>query len=253
MLVLHDALARAERIQVFQEVLRRDAGIRSEEIPVETQACHSLYAANLRKVDAILIFFITAAASVIGSLQAGIVNTAVLAHTVKRGPEAGRRMALGGSIPEFIYAVLAFQFASWLLDALGLSPQGVARLVGGILIALGLYFVLIFKPAFDLEKVNVKASGVRKGLLLGMLNPQLILFWSGVRLALSSFGFTTLGWLEMLCFGLGAFTGALLLLLQLVRLGRRALEKWEPRTLVLLFRAVGGVLVISGLVAIIRS
>ncbi|MBL7951442.1 MAG: hypothetical protein JNM62_06950 [Flavobacteriales bacterium] len=204
-------------------------------------------------MEAFYIFLIATVASIIGSLQAGLVNTAVLAHTVKRGPEAGRRMALGGAIPEFIYAVLAFQFASWLLDALGLSPQGVARLVGGILVALGVYFVVLFKPAFDLEKVNVKASGVRKGFLLGMLNPQLILFWSGVRLALSSFGFTPLGWLDMLAFGLGAFAGAMLLLLQLVRLGRRALEKWEPRTLHLLFRAVGGVLVISGLVAILRS
>jgi threonine/homoserine/homoserine lactone efflux protein len=204
-------------------------------------------------MDAILIFFITTVASIVGSLQAGIVNTAVLAHTVKRGPEAGRRMALGGSIPEFIYAALAFQFASWLLDALGLGPQGVAWLVGGILIALGLYFVLLFKPVFDLDQVNVKASGVRKGFLLGMLNPQLILFWSGVRLTLGSFGITGSGWLEMCAFGLGAFTGALLLLLQLVRLGRRAVEKWEPRRLMLLFRAVGAVLVVSGLVAIVRA
>ncbi len=204
-------------------------------------------------MEAFYIFLIATVASIIGSLQAGIVNTAVLAHTVKRGPEAGRRMALGGAIPEFIYAVLAFQFASWLLETLGLSPQGVARLVGGILIALGLYFVVLFKPVFDLEKVNVKASGVRKGFLLGMLNPQLILFWSGVRLALSSFGFTPLGWLDTLAFGLGAFAGAVILLFQLVRLGRRALEKWEPRTLHLLFRAVGGVLVISGVVAIMRS
>lgn len=204
-------------------------------------------------MDAFLIFLITTVASVIGSLQAGIVNTAVLAHTVKRGPEAGKRMALGGSIPEFIYAALAFYFASWLLETLGLDAQGVAILVGSILVILGLYFAFLFKPVFDLEKVNVKATGVRKGFLLGMLNPQLIIFWSGVRLALSSFGFEHFGWLEMLAFGLGAFTGALILLLQLVRLGRKALEKWQPRTLLLLFRAVGLVLVISGLVAILKA
>ena len=200
-----------------------------------------------------MIFFITAVASIIGSLQAGIVNTAVLAHTVKRGPQAGRRMALGGSIPEFIYAALAFHFASWLLEVLGLDARGVALVVGGVLIALGLYFLLLFKPVLDLERVNVKASGVRKGILLGMLNPQLIIFWSGVRLALGPLGFDHFGWLEMIAFGLGAFTGALLLLLQLVRLGQRALERWKPRTLALLFRAVGGVLVISGLVAIWRA
>lgn len=204
-------------------------------------------------MEAIIIFFIATIASIIGSLQAGIVNTAVLAHTVKRGPEAGRRMALGGAIPEFIYAAIAFQFASWLLDVLGLDAQDVAIIVGSVLMLLGLYFAFVFKPVFDLEAVNVKATGIRKGIILGMLNPQLILFWSGVRLALSSFGVERFGWLETITFATGAFAGALVLLLLLVKLGRRALEKWQPRTLYILFRAVGGVLVISGLVAIVRS
>lgn len=204
-------------------------------------------------MEAIIIFFIATIASIIGSLQAGIVNTAVLAHTVKRGPEAGRRMALGGAIPEFIYAAIAFQFASWLLDVLGLDAQDVAIIVGSVLMLLGLYFAFVFKPVFDLEAVNVKATGIRKGIILGMLNPQLILFWSGVRLALGSFGVERFGWLETITFATGAFAGALVLLLLLVKLGRRALEKWQPRTLYILFRAVGGVLVISGLVAIVRS
>ena len=204
-------------------------------------------------MDALLIFFITTAASVIGSLQAGIVNTAVLAHTVKRGPEAGRRMALGGSIPEFIYAALAFHFASWLLDTLGLDTKGVTILVGSVLIILGLYFAFLFKPTFVLDRVNVKATGVRKGFLLGMLNPQLIIFWSGVRLMLDTLGITRFGWIETIAFGLGAFTGALVLLLQLVRLGRRALEKWRPSTLLLLFRVVGGALVLSGAIMIMNA
>jgi threonine/homoserine/homoserine lactone efflux protein len=201
----------------------------------------------------LLIFFITTAASVIGSLQAGIVNTAVLAHTVKRGPEAGRRMALGGSIPEFIYAGIAFHFASWLLGVMGIDAHGVALLVGSILILLGLYFAFLFKPVFDLDQVNVKATGVRKGFLLGMLNPQLIIFWSGVRLMLDTLGITRFGWIETIAFGLGAFTGALVLLLQLVRLGRRALEKWRPSTLLLLFRVVGGALVLSGAIMIMNA
>lgn len=253
MSVTGDPLSRAELIHMPQEMGGGLRCIRSEEVPVEAQACHSVRAANLRKVDALLILFIAALASVIGSLQAGIVNTAVLAHTVKRGPKAGRRMALGGSIPEFIYAIAAFHFASWLMDVLGLDARGVALVVGGVLIVLGLYFVLLFRPVFDLEQVNVKASGVRKGILLGMLNPQLILFWSGVRLTLGPLGFDHFGWFEMIAFGLGAFAGAFFLLLQLVRLGQRALERWKPGTLTLFFQAVGGVLVISGLVAIWRA
>lgn len=204
-------------------------------------------------MEAFYIFLIATVASIIGSLQAGIVNTAVLAHTVQRGTAAGRRMALGGSIPEFIYAAIAFQSATWLLAWLGLDAHGVAMLVGSVLICIGLYFLFLFKPVFDLEKVNVKASGVRKGFLLGMLNPQLLLFWCGIRLSLASFGFNAAGWLELLTFALGAFTGALLLLLQLVKLGRKALEKWQPRTLLILFRSVGAALVLTGLIGILRG
>ena len=60
--------------------------------------------ATLPIVEILLLFIIATVASFIGSLQAGLVNTAVLAHTVQRGPEAGRRLAIGGSIPEVLYA-----------------------------------------------------------------------------------------------------------------------------------------------------
>ncbi len=155
MLVAIDPMLRAELVHMLQEVLGGHGRIRTEEVPMETQAWHIDRVANLHKVNAILIFFITAVASIIGSLQAGLVNTAVLAHTVKRGPGSGRRMALGGAIPEFIYAVLAFHFATWLLTFLGLDARGITLLVGGVLILLGMYFLFLFKPVFDLDRVDV--------------------------------------------------------------------------------------------------
>ncbi|HRH38035.1 MAG TPA: LysE family transporter [Flavobacteriales bacterium] len=204
-------------------------------------------------MDALLLFVIATLASFIGSLQAGLVNTAVLAHTVQRGPEAGRRMALGGAIPEFIYAALAFEFAVMVLHFLGLSAAGIGLLVGGILIAIGAYFLFVFRPVFNFEAMPIKPSGVRKGLLIGLANPQLILFWCGVKLSLNSFGVEKDDLLELLAFASGAFTGAIILLLQLVKLGKHAQEKLKPRTLRLMFRAVGLVLVVSGLIGIMRT
>ena len=227
--------------------------IGSEEIPVETKPCHVVAAANLRTMDALLLFLIATVASFIGSVQAGLVNTAVLAHTIQRGTQAGRRMAIGGAIPEFIYAAVAFEFASLVVHWLGLDPAGIGLLVGCVLIAIGLYFTLVFKPRFEVDEVQIKASGVRKGLVLGLLNPQLLLFWCGVKLSLSSFGVDDEGWLELLAFAFGAFVGALILLLQLVKLGRKAVEKLKPSTLRWMFRAVGILLVLSGAVGIIRS
>ena len=204
-------------------------------------------------MDALVLFIIATVASFIGSLQAGLVNTAVLAHTVQRGADAGRRMAIGGAIPELIYAAVAFSFAKLLLRWLGLSTADIGLLVGAILMAIGSYFLLIFKPRLEVDEVKLKASGVRKGLLIGLLNPQLLLFWCGVKLSLSSFGVEGEGWADLIAFAVGAFVGALLLLLQLVRLGRRALQKLKPRTLRWMFRAVGVLLVLSGLYGIMRT
>jgi len=204
-------------------------------------------------VDALFLFVIATVASFIGSLQAGLVNTAVLAHTIQRGHDAGRRMAIGGALPELLYAALAFQFATWAVQWMGLDHSGIAMLVGALLVVIGLYFAFLFKPTFDAETLPIKASGVRKGFLLGLLNPQLILFWCGVRLSITSFGITGRGLLELVAFSLGAFTGAIILLFQLVKLGRKAVETWKPSTMLWLFRSVGALLIISGVVSILGA
>ncbi len=204
-------------------------------------------------MDALYLFVIATVASFIGSLQAGLVNTAVLAHTIQRGRDAGRRMAIGGALPELLYAALAFQFATWAVQLMGLDRSGIAVLVGGLLVLIGLYFAFLFRPKFDVEALPIKASGVRKGLVLGLLNPQLILFWCGVRLSITSFVITGRGVLELVGFSLGAFTGAILLLFQLVKLGRKAVETWKPSTMLWLFRSVGALLIISGIVSILGA
>ena len=204
-------------------------------------------------MDALILFLIAAVASFVGSLQAGIVNTAVLAHTIKFGPDAGRRMAIGGAIPELIYAGIAFQFATLVLHHLGLDRAGIGALVGAILISIGIYFLFIFKPVFATNEEKLKATGMRKGLLLGLANPQLLLFWCGVKLSLSSVGVEGHGILELIAFASGAFVGAIILLFQLVKLGRKAVERMKPSTLRNMFRLVGLVLVISGVIGIMRT
>ena len=180
-------------------------------------------------------------------------NTAVLAHTVQRGPDAGRRMAIGGSIPELLYAGVAYLFANMVLAKLGIGQANIGRVVGAVLIGMGVYFLFVFKPRFDPAEQALKPSGVRLGLLLGLANPQLLLFWCGVVLALHAYGIEGQGLVGMLAFGVGAFTGAIILLFQLVKLGRRAVERLRPERLLLLFRVVGGVLVASGALAVGRT
>lgn len=201
-----------------------------------------------------MLFFLAAtAASFIGSLQAGVVNTAVLAHTVKWGRHPGRRMAVGGSIPEFIYAGVAFFGAGWLVEQLGMGATGITYVVASILLVLGIYFVFIYHPKPPAPGEDKLAGDLRRGMLLGMANPQLLLFWCGVKLMLVSFGMTSDALRDLLAFSLGAFTGAIILLMILVRLGVKAQEKLSPRGLRGLFRSIGVLLLASGCYGLMRA
>jgi len=204
-------------------------------------------------VDTLIFFLAATLASFIGSLQAGVVNTAVLAHTVKWGRHAGRRMAVGGSIPEFIYAGIAFLAAGWLVEALGIGATGITYVVASILLLLGIYFVFIYRPK-PAEPGEDKLTGdLRRGVLLGLANPQLLLFWCGVKLMLVSFGMTSDAFRDLLAFALGAFTGAIILLMILVRLGVKAQEKLSPKGLRVLFRSIGAFLLASGCYGLMRA
>ncbi len=204
-------------------------------------------------MDVFLLFLVATVASSIGSLQAGVVNTAVLAHTIKWGQQAGRRMALGGAVPEFVYAGVAFYGAGWVLHALDISTMGITLVVASILLVLGIYFLFFYQPKPAAVGEDKLTGDMRRGLLLGFANPQLLLFWCGVRLMVVAWGLDGERLLELLAFSAGAFLGAILLLLVLVRRGVKAQQRMTPVGLTRLFRGIGAVLLISGTYAMLRS
>ena len=212
--------------------------------------------AEMRKfaeVDALLFFIVATVASFIGSLQAGVVNTAVLAHTIKWGQVAGRRMAVGGAIPELVYAAVAFVGAGWLVQVLGMGSRGITLVVAGILLVLGVYFLFLYHPKPATKGEDKLTGDLRRGMLLGFANPQLLLFWCGVRLLVVSWGMDDAGWLALVSFALGAITGAIILLLILVRMGVKAQERLSPAGLRRLFRGIGAVLIASGCYGLLRA
>lgn len=204
-------------------------------------------------LDALLLFLVATVASFIGSLQAGVVNTAVLAHTIKWGRQAGRRMAIGGAIPELVYGAVAYVGAGWLADTLGLGGKGITLVVAIILLLLGVYFLFLYHPRPAAVGEDKLTGDLRRGMLLGFANPQLLLFWCGVRLLVGSWELDRGGALSVLAFGAGAFTGAIILLLILVRMGVKAQEKLSPVGLRRLFRGIGAVLLASGAYGILRA
>ena len=203
-------------------------------------------------MDVLLVLLIATVASFIGSLQAGLVNIAVLAATLRRGPASGMRTAWGGCIPEFLYAAVAFIGADHVLAWTEQFGGTAERVTGSVMIVLGIYFLFFLRPFPSEQQLQEHRTGFLNGLLLGLMNPQLLLFWCGVRLLIDGLGISVQGTPAMIAYGLGAFTGAMILLVLLVRLGRRMHQRLGSKALHNIFRAMGAVLVAIGVVAWLR-
>lgn len=109
-----------------------------------------------------------------GSLQLGLVNVKVIQTALMHGMRKAQVVAIGGSLPEIIYAGLALLAAEEIHQ-----HENLIRLFGYLLIpvflGLGIYY-LTLKP----KPINIddRPAGFVTGFLLGMVNPQLILYWT---------------------------------------------------------------------------
>lgn len=179
---------------------------------------------------AFFFMLITAAASFLGSLQAGVVNTAVLTASLRHGPRYATSLAIGGAAAEFLYAGLAAWLTWGQLHWLDTVPTNVQVLVQGSTGTLiGAYLIWTgmklkpWSPNHD-GKDNTEVSGpaltTMKGLALGMVNFQLLPFWLGFCVGMMSFstGTSLPIWLIVFSIGLGASLGAYTLLNMVIKL-----------------------------------
>lgn len=124
------------------------------------------------------LFLLVVLVSFVGSIQIGAVSLAVIQTTLNRSRSAGVWVALGGSIPEFIFSFIALkgllflQQNQMIIDWLNL-------LIIPIFLSLGLYNFFQKEGNSDGEAVieTSKNFDFAKGFSLGMLNPQLLPFW----------------------------------------------------------------------------
>jgi hypothetical protein len=165
--------------------------------------------------DALLVFLIASVLSFVGSLQAGLVNTAVVGYSLRPGPfsrRLGIACALGGALPELLYAAIALKASplAVYLSSVLLWGVPILKLAGlavtlGLAVAAGVYaLVLSRRPTFVDSKSNAKVhsaankpvsggpTGTVKaaltGFSLGLANPQLLVFWFGMAVWLQTYG-----------------------------------------------------------------
>lgn len=168
----------------------------------------------------ILLFSIIA--SFIGSLQLGPVNLSVIDTAIHQNRKNAFWVAVGGSLPEFIYCFLAVFAGSFLIK----NPtffKTLKIIIAIILIVLALfYFFKKNKESKVLEEKSVEhhqnlLKNFSKGFSLGMLNPQLMPFWLSVQVVFNSYSFLVIDEkIDYFFFILGAGLGAFLLLISIV-------------------------------------
>jgi threonine/homoserine/homoserine lactone efflux protein len=172
-------------------------------------------------VNPIFLAGLVAAISAVGSLQAGAVNVSVMQRTLRGRAREARWLALGGSLPEAAYAAVAVGLGGWI----GLAESAGPVLLWGfpvVLIGLGLYYWLKPKRALEVApKPERRRGAFLTGVLLAGANPQLLPFWLAVSEYLRANHWMGDQLVDGVAFSLGAWLGALGLLLMVAWLSRK--------------------------------
>lgn len=125
----------------------------------------------------LFLFLATATISFVGSLQLGPVNLTVIQQVIRWHLRAGILVALGGCLPEMIYATAAVNAGQWLEN-----HRDVWRIIEWavvpVLMILGVItYQTPSNPTSQSPKLSVVKAPFWRGFLMGLLNPQLFPYW----------------------------------------------------------------------------
>lgn len=201
-----------------------------------------------------LVFLFFLISSFVGSIQPGPVNLGVAYFTLQREKTKALLLALGGSIPEVIYVCFAAKLVS-LTDSQQQHIRLVSLVAAMVLVCLGIY-LWRYKKSAKAAQQKPPTSSFWSGLILGLLNPQLLLFWSGmiwyIKTAFQLNAFNTN--VHLTAAAIGAGLGAFLLHLCYIGL----IQKYQHHSLIKALQNapekwIGALLFLLGLFGILHS
>lgn len=159
--------------------------------------------------------------SYVGSIPPGTLNISILRLSLEGKLNTALRFAVAVAVVEYPYAWIAVQFQYWLTS----SPIVVEnfQLVSAIVMTvIGIFYLLPATKAPNSAAKKFNESGFRRGMLLSVLNPMVIIYWMGFTAYLQA-----QGWIDLSTNGLthayvlGASLGALALLIGLAFYAQR--------------------------------
>ncbi|MCB9250964.1 MAG: LysE family transporter [Flavobacteriales bacterium] len=162
-------------------------------------------------MNELIVLVVVSAISFWGSIQLGPVNVCVIQTALNSGKKSALLVAAGGTVPEFIYAIIAIAGTDYIERFSGFMYFFKWSIVV-LLLILGIYYLL--KPNQVKEIPPGSGASFTKGFSLAMMNPQLLPFWIAVLIYLKDFVDLESGDLfsPYISFVLGTGLGAFLIL-----------------------------------------
>ncbi|MFT5168429.1 MAG: threonine/homoserine/homoserine lactone efflux protein [Saprospiraceae bacterium] len=188
-------------------------------------------------------YFITAfLLSALGSVPVGIITLTIMKRTIEASKQAGLMIALGATIPEFIYTYVALYSFDFLNDNIEINQNiQIATII--VFFSLAIYYLL--KKVVAPKMINPKDNyfDFFRGVLVAFMNLLVLPFWVFIALWLKSYEFYFSTQSQMLTFSLGSALGALVIFLAYVQLGVFIIKK--KNTIILYTNKIVGVIFLS--------
>lgn len=181
--------------------------------------------------------------SFIGTIPPGTLSLTVIQLGLNHRINAAWRMALAAALIEYPYAWIAVEFQDFLAQSLVFTHN--FHLVSAfVMVSLGVLSLWTAARPSGFSQ-RFEASGFRKGLVLGILNPLAIPFWMAMTAYLKTYGWVNLSdRYEVHAYLLGVSSGTLVVFMLLAYLARRVVGYFKSDNI--LKKVPGTVLILLG-------
>ena len=162
-------------------------------------------------MELLKVFVLGTVFSFIGSIPPGTLNVSVLQLGLEKKVKTALRFALAVSIIEYPYAWIAVEFES-LISRSPWIAENLQLITAVVMTTLGIFTIWSARKPSTFS-VRFNESGFRRGLLLSILNPMAIPYWTGATAYFKAQGWVNVSTQPLIhSYVFGTSVGAMLLL-----------------------------------------